>query len=225
VDTALPRKRLTREERRAATRTDLLDAASRVFARQGFHAATLGDVAREAGYTTGAIYSNFAGKDELFQAAFEHQIARDVREVSEAQAGATQATPGARTRAASRRWMELVRERPEMFLLLLEYWAYAMRNPGVRESFLERFGAFRDTTARWLEEEAELGGWELPLPARDIAIGLNALMYGMAIQYLPGDEDLPDDGLEQMALAMMTGIREWTVEGRNPRRGRRARRD
>jgi len=216
----LARKRLTREERRAATRTELLDAASRVFAQRGFHAATLEDVAREAGYTTGAIYSNFSGKDELFRAAFEHQIARDVREVSEAQAAATEDTPGARTRAAARRWMELVHERPEMFLLLLEYWAYAMRHPELRPSFVERFGAFRDTTARWVEDEAKRGGWDLPLPASDIAVGINALTFGMALQYLPGDDELPDDALEQMALAMLTGIREWTLERRRPRRGR-----
>jgi AcrR family transcriptional regulator len=204
---------MTRTERRAATRTELLDAASRVFARRGFHAATLEEVAREAGYTTGAIYSNFAGKDELFQAAFEHQIARDVREVSDAQAAATEDTPGARTRASARRWMELLAERPEMFLLLVEYWSYAMRHPELRESFAERFGAFRDTTARWVEEEAERGGWDLPLPPQDIALGLNALIYGVALQYLPSPDDLPEDGLEQMARALMTGIREWTLRG------------
>ena len=204
---------MTRTERRAATRTELLDAASRVFARRGFHYATLEDVAREAGYTTGAIYSNFAGKDELFQAAFEHQIARDVREVSEAQAAATDDTPGARTRASARRWMELLGERPEMFLLLVEYWSYAMRHPELRESFAERFGAFRDTTARWVEEEAERGGWDLPLPPQDIALGLNALIYGVALQYLPGPDELPEEGLEQMAQALMTGIREWTLRG------------
>src|SRR5918992_2626407 len=134
---------------------------SRVFARLGFHTATLEEVAREAGYTTGAIYSNFSGKDELFLAAFEHQIARDVREVTEAQAAASEDTPGARARASARRWMELVRERPETFLLLMEYWSYAMRHPELRRSFAERFGAFRDTTARWVEEEAERGGWDL----------------------------------------------------------------
>jgi AcrR family transcriptional regulator len=222
VERRLASKRLTREERRAATRTELLDAASRVFARRGFHAATLEEVAQEAGFTTGAIYSNFAGKDELFRAAFEHQIARDVREVTDAQARATEDTPGARTRASARRWMELLRERPEMFLLLLEYWAYAMRHPELRESFAERFGAFRDTTARWVEDEAARGGWgELPLPAEDIALGLNALIYGMAMQYLPGDENLPEDGLEQMAAALMTGIREWTLEARTGKRRRR----
>jgi hypothetical protein len=141
-----------------------------------------------------------------------------VREVTEAQAAATEDTPGARARASARRWMELLRERPEMFLLLLEYWSYAMRHPELRESFGERFGAFRDTTARWVEEEAARGGWELPLPAADIALGLNALIYGMALQYLPGDEDLPEDGLEQMAAALMTGIREWTLQGRKRKR-------
>ena len=214
MDPRLPKKRLTRDERRIETRTDLLDAASRVFARQGFHAATLEDVAREAGYTTGAIYSNFAGKDELFLAAFEHQIANDVREVTEAQAAATEDTAGARARAAARRWMELLRERPEMFLLLVEYWSYAMRHPELRESFAERFGALRDTTARWVEEEADRGGWDLPVPPEDIALGLNALIYGIAMQYLPAPDDLPEDGLEQMAAALMTGMREWTIEAR-----------
>jgi AcrR family transcriptional regulator len=205
---------LTREARRRETRTELLDAASRVFARQGFQPATLEDVAREAGYTTGAIYSNFEGKDELFLAAVEHQIARDVREVTEAQAAVTENTPGARTRAAARRWMELLRERPEMFLLLVEYWSYSMRHPELRESFAERFGAFRDTTARWVEEEAVRGGWDPPVPPEDIALGLNALIYGMALQYLPAREDLPEDALEQMAVALMTGIREWTLDAR-----------
>ena len=210
----MPKKRLTRDERRAATRTELLEAASRVFARQGFHAATLADVAREAGYTTGAIYSNFSGKDELFQAAFEHQIAHDIREVIKAQAAVTEDTHAARTRASARRWMELLQERPEMFLLLVEYWAYALRHPSVRESFVERFGAFRDTVARWVEDEADRGGWELPLPARDIALGLNALTYGMALQYLPGGEDLSDDALEEMAVALLTGIREANIGSR-----------
>jgi AcrR family transcriptional regulator len=52
--------RLTRAQRRQQTRARLLDAASQVFARRGFHAATIDEVADAAGYTKGAVYSNFA---------------------------------------------------------------------------------------------------------------------------------------------------------------------
>jgi hypothetical protein len=110
-----------------------------------------------------------------------------------------------------------------MFLLLVEYWSYALRHPDVRESFVERFGAFRDTVGRWVEDEAGRGGWELPLPPKDIALGLNALTYGMAMQYLPGGDDLPEDALEEMAVALMTGIREANIGARKPGRTREGR--
>ena len=53
--------RLSREERKARTRVDLLAAARTVFLRRGFHGATLDEIAEEAGYTKGAVYSNFPG--------------------------------------------------------------------------------------------------------------------------------------------------------------------
>src|SRR5690625_4226239 len=56
---------MRQEERRARTTTALLDAATRVFARQGVRAATVDDVARAAGYTKGAVYANFGNKDAL----------------------------------------------------------------------------------------------------------------------------------------------------------------
>ena len=63
--------RLTRAERKEQTRADLVAAARRVFGRQGFHAATLDDIADEAGDSKGAVYSNFEGKDELFLAVLD----------------------------------------------------------------------------------------------------------------------------------------------------------
>src|SRR5437016_12354998 len=72
-----------REAQRALTRTRLLEAAKRVFARRGFHAASLEEIAREAGATTGAIYSNFAGKEELFLALFEDHVASQIRKYRE----------------------------------------------------------------------------------------------------------------------------------------------
>jgi AcrR family transcriptional regulator len=59
------RQRLTRAERQAQTRRELLDAAARVFVRRGFTGSSVEEISAEAGYTRGAFYSNFSSKDEI----------------------------------------------------------------------------------------------------------------------------------------------------------------
>jgi AcrR family transcriptional regulator len=54
--------RPTGSQRQEQTRSQLLEAALRVFLRHGFHGASLDEIAEEAGYTTGAVYSNFKGR-------------------------------------------------------------------------------------------------------------------------------------------------------------------
>ncbi len=49
----------------AARRTQILDAATRVFASKGFNRATIRDVARDAGVADGTIYNYFANKTDL----------------------------------------------------------------------------------------------------------------------------------------------------------------
>src|SRR5437763_1765044 len=71
-----------RDEQKALTRRRLLEAAQVVFARRGFHAATVEEIAREAGATTGALYSNFSGKEDLFLELFEESTAAQVAEYS-----------------------------------------------------------------------------------------------------------------------------------------------
>src|SRR5947209_15942337 len=74
---------LTPERRRAMTRQHLLDAAAIVFTRHGFHGATLDEVAATAGFTKGAVYSNFKNKDDLFLELLDDRIAREVAVVTE----------------------------------------------------------------------------------------------------------------------------------------------
>ena len=64
----MPRKRLTREESRKATRQRLLEAAAQVIARVGLASASVEEIAETAGFSRGAFYSNFQSKDELFLA-------------------------------------------------------------------------------------------------------------------------------------------------------------
>ena len=180
--------RETREQRRARTRDELLEAATRVFAAKGFHGASVDDVAADAGYTTGAVYSNFVGKEDLFLSAFEHQIARHAREVGEAVA--ERGTAG-----AAEQWMAFLGASPEMFLLFVEYWAYAVRDPKRRAAFSERFAAFRETTARLLGRN----GSDALAPA------VNALVYGVAFQRLAEPDDVPGDLLERSIAALVRG--------------------
>lgn len=84
--------------RPANRRQDLLDAAARLFARQGFHAASMRDIARAVGMLPGSLYYHFASKDELLLAVY----AEGVRRIAERVDDATQraATPWARLEAA-----------------------------------------------------------------------------------------------------------------------------
>jgi len=55
-----------RERERQRTREDILEAALIVFSRAGYHNATIEDIARQAGYSTGALYNYFKGKQDMF---------------------------------------------------------------------------------------------------------------------------------------------------------------
>lgn len=64
-----------RRERAEETRSDLLEAAGRMFAAHGYEGTAVGDLARDAGYTKGAVYSNFGGKEDLFRALARRELA------------------------------------------------------------------------------------------------------------------------------------------------------
>src|SRR5512143_1004697 len=65
------RRPLTHAQQNAETRRRLLASARRIFLRKGFHAASLADVAKDAGYTKGAVFSQFESKADLFLALLE----------------------------------------------------------------------------------------------------------------------------------------------------------
>src|ERR671910_103600 len=60
------KRRISRSEKQAKTRSSLLKAAAKVFCRHGLEGASIDEVSAEAGYTKGAFYANFKSKEELF---------------------------------------------------------------------------------------------------------------------------------------------------------------
>src|SRR5438270_9217269 len=184
-------RRSRREERKEETRAELIAAAARVFARHGFHGASLEQIAREAGYSTGAIYWHFSGKDDLFLAVYETYATTRVREFDglheHAHGDAAQ-----QARAFADQWMDRLRRDPEFLVLSLEFLVHAWRNPPQREAFAHRVAAGRLALARILEDAAVTGAFELPMPAEDLATVLRELGSGLGIAKLADPDGIPD---------------------------------
>lgn len=77
------RERPTQAERRARSRSALLESAARGLSRYGYGNLVLEDVAREAGYTRGALYHQFKNKEDLALAVIEWVYESWMREVGE----------------------------------------------------------------------------------------------------------------------------------------------
>src|SRR5271154_6388719 len=69
------------QQKSEETRRKLLDAALRIFARDGFEAARLEDIAKESGHTRGAFYANFDTKEDLFFALLEQQASERLKDL------------------------------------------------------------------------------------------------------------------------------------------------
>ena len=65
---------ISRRDRQRQTREAIVFAARAAFAEAGYHGARLDRIARAAGFSKGAVYSNFAGKAELFLAVLDKDI-------------------------------------------------------------------------------------------------------------------------------------------------------
>jgi AcrR family transcriptional regulator len=195
---------LTRARRREMTRRHLIDAAAAVFARDGFHGASLDDVAATAGFTKGAVYSNFASKDDLFIAVFEH---RQEREEEEMQRTLTESEQPyemddqqmSRVRSViDRTWDD------EWTALYLEFVLYARRNPEAQRKLAAAVQRQREATIAMLQEAYAGVGGEPDLPVPTLATLSVALFDGLALGRL-ADPPAFDERLLAEALAFLVG--------------------
>ncbi|WP_241049453.1 TetR/AcrR family transcriptional regulator [Achromobacter xylosoxidans] len=172
--------RLTREQSRDQTRQRLLDAAQSIFLTKGFVAASVEDIAELAGYTRGAFYSNFASKSELFLQLLkrDHEnVMGDMRAIFEAGETRQQMED-----SVLHYYSNHFRDN-ECFLLWMEAKLQAARDPEFRIGFIACMGELRDATTEYIRQFSERVGTPLPLPARELAIGLLALSDGMQFSF------------------------------------------
>jgi AcrR family transcriptional regulator len=127
--------RLTRAEAKARTRERLLDAAARVFAQKGLAGASVDEIAEAAGYSIGAVYSNFGGKEQLFVELLQERANDRVNRAAEIIADAE---PAAANRALGQLLVEVADKDADFAPLQAEFWLYAVRNPELMETYAER---------------------------------------------------------------------------------------
>lgn len=181
--------RATRAERSAQTRSELLAAAERRFFVHGYHGTTLDDIADEAGYTKGAVYSTFKSKAGLFLALFDTVVDRRVAEIRELLS---------QHQSAEEQLLALARqpddERNAQFLLLsIEFWVHAAREPKLLVAFSERYRRLR-------EQLAELAPHTTPLGPERWALVTLALSNGLALERIIDPDGVPTDLMATVQL-------------------------
>ena len=148
---------LTAERRRAMTRQHLLDAAAVVFARHGFHGATLDEVASTAGFTKGAVYSNFKNKDDLFVALLDDRITRQLALVSDVLEGAPDEAVEQFPRIRDLLGADMFWD-DDFATLYLEFVLYARRHPEAQAKLATSAQRSRTLVRQLIDEEyATLG--------------------------------------------------------------------
>jgi AcrR family transcriptional regulator len=180
--------RLTRAQRRQQTRARLLDAASQVFARRGFHAATVDEVAEAAGYTKGAVYSNFATKDELFLALLDQRVAAQLQQVQALYAIESSEELAAAMRARTEQEFTAARD---FGVLMAEFSLYAMRNPAAQVQLATRYRQLRSRLAELITKRYARHQIAPPMPPEHLAALVLATDAGLFLQYSAEPGALP----------------------------------
>ena len=182
----------TRTERRERIRAELVEAADRLFVANGFHATSVDAVADAAGYTKGAVYSNFRAKEDLFLAVYERRMTAGLAEVE-----ALVAEEGEIVAVASRLADRVSRRRGRedgWLAVFFEFWAYTLRDPALRERFAAEHRRFTEPFAALLRRRSDDRGRPLAEDPEKLATALNAMVLGLTLERLT-QPDVVDEGL------------------------------
>ncbi len=187
--------------RREHTRARLLEAALDVFADRGFHGASIENICETAGFTRGAFYSNFAGKDELFFTLFDAssdqliaqlRAALDECRKSPDPISAFISTIDDRG-PTQRRW----------YLISMEFTLYAIREPSAAVVLAEHDARLRHEAAAIINELMTIAHRELIIDAELITRLVVALREGVAAQFYVEPELAETRMLERLAFPAM----------------------
>ncbi|WP_169586438.1 TetR family transcriptional regulator [Antrihabitans stalactiti] len=149
------RKVLTRAETQAQTREDLLDAAEKLFLANGYHVTSIATIAAEAGRTVGAVYSNFANKEELCIEVLKRRSAGELSSLITALATSGDDFDGRLDAIAI--WWRRVSSQTDVVNLIAEYLLSIVRDLDRRAEAVETISRFIESAQAITEEYLPMG--------------------------------------------------------------------
>ncbi|HJU96458.1 MAG TPA: TetR/AcrR family transcriptional regulator [Jiangellaceae bacterium] len=205
------RTRLTRAESKARTRSALVDAGRRVFLERGYHGATLEAVADAAGFSTGAVYSAFDGKSDLFLAVLDARVADRARQL--ARAGASAASAAEQGADLAREFTAVSKQERNWSLLVIEFWVHAARDPELRRRFARRHDALKAAIGQVFDQMLARTGERLSLDSDQLAMAAIALGNGLTLERLANPDGVPDELFPTLGALIMGGLAGTAHEG------------
>ena len=206
----MKRKRKTQAERRGETREQVLAAAARVFARRGFHGTSLEAIAEEAGFSRGAVYYNYADKDELFLELLDRRCAEraeDLRQVFADGDDDDVATTSRQAQVAAQRALDAMTGDPEWRALYMEFLAHAARDAAFRRAFARRTDQMRGALEEVVVQRTRPVADALGMEPEQLAVVIDALGTGLwASHMLHGNRAVPPDLFSKALALLVDGI-------------------
>jgi AcrR family transcriptional regulator len=196
--------RLTRKEQQERTRDALIRAGARAVAERGLQGASIDEIARDAGFTKGAFYANFANKDALVLAILDRHFSTAIEDVDDAVASNDAVADQARD--AGLKFADQMASDPAWGRVFLELVGHASRDDAFRRELLARLQPLRDRVAAVFAQRAEdLGLASAHSPAQ-IAQMTSTMAGGVAIQRLIDPEGVPEDLFATMLVLFFAGL-------------------
>jgi AcrR family transcriptional regulator len=199
---------LTRKQKQEKTRSCLMDAAAKVFARRGLEDASIDEVADEAGYTKGAFYSNFKSKEELFLAMLDEKFSAEIERLDEALGGGDDPREEARQAAAG--FASFVFADPEWPRLYFQFAAHAARDEEFREELATRCRAMREKMVEIFRRWSRDFPAEPPLPLADLATMTDFMASGFILERMI-DPEIPEELYATMMATFFLGVQALAV--------------
>jgi AcrR family transcriptional regulator len=189
------RVRSRQEERTEATKRKLLASAEHIFARDGFEAARLADIAAGAGYTRGAFYANFDGKEDIFFTLLEEWVRKRIDTVTDVLR--KHKNPAEKLAALRKHYAKVACDR-RLVLISMEFKLFALRHPEAHARLRDRHRHIRASWGNLISELLQSLGQTLPISNPAASACLGAMAHGLLLEHLVDQKTLSESDVRHV---------------------------